>query len=36
MEATGPADRRMICRGIDILYAKAQLFKRFTDRKYAV
>lgn len=36
IEATGPPDRRMICNGTEILYAKAQLFSRLTETKYAV
>lgn len=36
MDATGPPDRRIICNGTEILYANAQLFRRFTETKYAV
>ena len=36
MDATGPPDRTMICNGTEILYAKAQLFRRLMVTKYAV
>ena len=36
MDATGPPDRTMMCNGTEILYAKAQLFRRLIVTKYAV
>ena len=36
MEATGPPERTMMCNGTEILYAKAQLFRRLIVTKKAV
>lgn len=36
MDATGPPERTMMCKGTEILYAKAQLFRRLMVTKNAV
>ena len=36
MEATGPPERTIMCNGTEILYAKAQLFRRLIVTKNAV
>lgn len=36
MDATGPPERTRMCKGTEILYAKAQLFRRLMVTKNAV
>jgi hypothetical protein len=36
MDATGPPERRMMCNGTEIRYAKAQLFNKLTVTKNSV